>query len=156
MSLSPIWRALPGDITEHILSLLVAAHFHTDPAYTWTSLRHLSAHQKRAIEHRFARVWLPRLGITLYAGVRHRVEYALDQTPTPTLTPTLDGGILPVDSGGDTAVFAVQRQVHNPLLGVSQDSRPGKLAARLEYAPTARTACRPYASGPMTNSPSSS
>jgi hypothetical protein len=129
LSMSPIWRALPGDITEHILSLLVSTHFHTDPAYTWTTLRHLSAHQKRVIEHRFARFWLPRLSITLYAGVRHKIEYALDQTSTPTPPPSHNDA---ADDGDDKdkVVFAVQRQVHNPLLGVSQDSRPGKLAAR--------------------------
>lgn len=74
-TLSSIWRALPSDITEQILTRLVDAHFHTDPAYTWSALRHLSAHQKRVLERRFATFWLPKLSITLYGRVTHQVEY---------------------------------------------------------------------------------
>jgi hypothetical protein len=78
MALSQIWRDLPGDLAEQTLTQLVAAHFHTDPAYTWVCLRQLSAHQKRVIEHRFGQFWLPKLSITLYTGARHKFEYAID------------------------------------------------------------------------------
>jgi hypothetical protein len=113
MALSQIWGGLPGDLAEQILSQLVAVHFHADPAYTWVCLRQLSAHQKRVIEYRFGQFWLPKLSITLYTGARHKFEYAMD---LGTWTPL-----------SDTATFAIQRQVHNPLLGISQDSMPGQV-----------------------------
>ncbi|KAK4118568.1 hypothetical protein N657DRAFT_685118 [Parathielavia appendiculata] len=47
MALSEIWRCLPGDLAENILSQLVDTYFHRDPA------------------------------ITLYAGAAHKFEYAL-------------------------------------------------------------------------------
>ncbi|KAL2261490.1 hypothetical protein VTK26DRAFT_4065 [Humicola hyalothermophila] len=57
-TMSPIWRTLPLELADEILSHLVAAHIATDPAYTWTRLRHVSAAQKRAIERDFAAYWL--------------------------------------------------------------------------------------------------
>ncbi|KAK4150462.1 hypothetical protein C8A00DRAFT_36927 [Chaetomidium leptoderma] len=116
MALSTIWRELPGDLAEQILSQLVATHFHRDPAYTWACLRHLSAHQKHVIEYRFAQFWLPKLSITLYSGVRHKFEYALDKTPNP--------------DDSDRATFSIERQIHHPLLGLSQDSVPGALTEK--------------------------
>jgi hypothetical protein len=116
MELSAIWRRLPGDLTEKILSQLVDIHFRRDPAYTWTKLRHTSAHQKRVIEYRFGRFWLPKLSITLYAGASHKFEYAFD----------LDSA-LPNTDADDTTTFAVQLHIHHPIAVVRQESRPGKL-----------------------------
>lgn len=113
MALSPIWQELPGDMAEQILSQVVACHFDSDPAYTWVTLRQLSGHQKRVIEHRFGQFWLPKLSFTLYSGTRHKFDYVIDHNaPTPL---------------GDKATFVIQRQVHNPLLGISQDSMPGQV-----------------------------
>ncbi|KAK3897724.1 hypothetical protein C8A05DRAFT_19563, partial [Staphylotrichum tortipilum] len=120
--LFPIWLHLPNDLTQLILSHLVAAHFHTDPAYTWTRLRHVSAHQKRTIERRFAREWLPRLGITLYGGARHKVEYRLDDGDGS------GGGQGGQGLGGDGFVtFVVDRHLHQPVEGFTRSGRPGRL-----------------------------
>ncbi len=113
-SLSPIWRALPNDLTEVILSHLVTSNFSTDPAYTWTSLRHLSAHQKRAIELRFARVWLPTMSITIYGGTSHQVEYRLDDAGD-------DSGPNPEEEG--YATFVVDTYDHQPIGGFTMTAK---------------------------------
>jgi hypothetical protein len=116
MELSAIWGELPGDLSEKILSQVVDMHFHRDPAYTWTKLRHTSAHQKRVIEHRFGQFWLPKLTITLYAGALHKFEYALDE----------EGGSSSPDAAGETATFAVQLHIYRPIAFAIQESVPGK------------------------------
>lgn len=116
---STIWRSLPIDLTEEIFSRLVDASFQTDPAYAWVVLRQLSRHQKRAIEVRFATFWLPKLSITLYSGARHKFEYSID-----------DEARLPNPDEKDQVIFSVQRQTHNPLLGISQDSMPGSMGRK--------------------------
>jgi hypothetical protein len=133
LPLSPIWRELPNDLTQLILAHLVSAQFDSDPADTWTRLRHVSAHQKRVIEHRFARVWLPRLSITLYGGVRHKVEYQLDVDAS---------GSKPADDDDGYATFAIDQHLHQPRAGITQASRPGRLTGQYirsvwtQYDPT--------------------
>lgn len=117
--LSANWGALPNDVTEYIFELLVDAHFYTDPAYTWVSLRQLSSHQKRAIEHRFASFWLPKVSITLYSGARHKFEYDIDDKTWPQ---NFDGS--------DHVVFSLLHQIHNPLLGIDQYSMPGRFGRK--------------------------
>ena len=119
MILSTIWASLPNDVTEYIFELLVDAHFYTDPAYTWVVLRQLSQHQKRAIEIRFASFWISKLTITLYSGARHKYEYAIDEQAR-----------LPNPDGSDQIIFSLQRQTHTPLLGISQDSMPGRIGLK--------------------------
>ena len=116
---SSLWEKLPNELVEHIFSQLVDAHIDTDPAYTWVCLRQLSAHQKHTIELRFRSFWLPKISITLYAGTRHKFEYAIDDNA---------GAANPDD--GDRAIFSIHRQVHSPLFGLSQDSMPGRMTTR--------------------------
>ncbi|KAH6635809.1 major facilitator superfamily domain-containing protein [Chaetomium tenue] len=124
MQLSPIWRSLPDDLAEQVFALHVKAHFFTDPAYTWTQLRHLSAHQKRVVERRFQAYWLPKLSISLYASASHRFDYGMgedtQQATTATTSVADDGSV----------VFAMQRQVHNPLAGISQDLGLGRFTRK--------------------------
>ncbi len=118
--LSPsLWGNLPIELVEHTFSQLVEAHIYTDPAYTWVCLRQLSAHQKHTIELHFQSFWLPKISITLYAGTRHKFEYAIDD----------NAGAANPDGSGRVA-FSVHRQVHSPIFGLSQDSRPGRLTNR--------------------------
>jgi hypothetical protein len=123
MAFSPIWQSLPDELAEQVFAHHVNAHFFTDPAYTWTQLRQLSAHQKRVVELRFRTYWLPRLSISLYASISHRFEYGLDETAQP--ANSFDGG-----SGDGVVVFAMQQQVHSPLAGISQDLGLGRFTRK--------------------------
>ena len=116
---SSLWSMLPNELIELIFSQLVDAHIHTDPAYTWVCLRQLSAHQKHTIELRFRSFWLSKISITLYAGTRHKFEYVIDDVT----------GAANPDEGG-RVIFSVGRQIHSPLFGVNQDSRPGRVTNR--------------------------
>ncbi|KAK4097633.1 hypothetical protein N658DRAFT_526912 [Parathielavia hyrcaniae] len=133
MALSEVWRGLPSDLTEIILSKLVDVHFYSDPAYTWTHLRHTSAHQKHVIEHRFRIFWLPKLGITLYAGVAHKFEYSVvdddGDSDNESEVETSDPDSEFVGSRA-MATFAVQVHIHHPIGRVRQESKPGKLTQK--------------------------
>jgi hypothetical protein len=87
MALSEIWRDLPRELVEQVLSHHVDAHFETDPACTWVRLRQLSSNQKHCIERHFEAFWLPKLSITLY----HRTRGQFDFTPDETTEVTSDG-----------------------------------------------------------------
>ncbi|KAH6624031.1 hypothetical protein B0J18DRAFT_465285 [Chaetomium sp. MPI-SDFR-AT-0129] len=127
LPLSPIWRALPHDLAENIFSVLVNQHLYTDPAYTWTKLRQLSAHQKRVIERVFGEVWVPRLGVTVYTGSKDRFEYYF-------------GRMLPLRAGGkgespeiqgNRVLLTVDNLVHWPMMGVFQTLELGRHAREL-------------------------
>ncbi|KAK3295176.1 uncharacterized protein B0H64DRAFT_459056 [Chaetomium fimeti] len=115
MNLSRIWLSLPHDMTEEIFSHTVDTHFFADPAYTWTQLRRLSAHQKRVIERRFREYWLPKLTITVYAGSSRRYDYAFAETPTT-----------PESADRDSVMFVLQTQIQTPLIGLNQDLNVAK------------------------------
>lgn len=128
-TLSAIWRFLPDDIAEHILSVLVKQHLYTDPAYTWTKLRHLSAHQKRVIERVFEEIWVPRLGVTVYTGSKDRFEYRFKRVlplggsgrgENP-LGEDRDRGVK-----GSKVLLTVDKLIHWPILGVSQTLELGR------------------------------
>ena len=116
---SSLWSKLPNELIELIFSQLVDAHIYTDPAYTWVCLRQLSAHQKHTIELRFRSFWLSKISITLYAGTRHKFEYVIDDVT----------GAANPDEGG-RVIFSVGRQIHSPIFGLNQDSRPGRMTNR--------------------------
>ncbi|KAI1806842.1 hypothetical protein F4811DRAFT_105191 [Daldinia bambusicola] len=71
-----LWQRLPLELIERILDLLVDDYDH-DPAYQWTTLRHMARRQMRRIERHFLQYWVPKLTITLYSGPRCQVDYKL-------------------------------------------------------------------------------
>ena len=86
MELCPVWRKLPNELVDEILTAHVNCYQNDDPAYTWVTLRQLSHTQKRRIEEHFERYWLPKLSISLktWDGRYHLPEcypdYVLDTT----------------------------------------------------------------------------
>ncbi|RYP05516.1 hypothetical protein DL764_003776 [Monosporascus ibericus] len=62
------------ELVDIILENLVD-EYNSDPVYQWTTLRHISARQKRRIEKHFLEYWVPKLTITLYLGSWVQVDY---------------------------------------------------------------------------------
>ncbi|KAL2020775.1 hypothetical protein VTK56DRAFT_7973 [Thermocarpiscus australiensis] len=93
MALSDIWLELPRELVGQILDHHVDDYFGNDPAYTWVQLRHVSAHQKHAIERRFEEFWLPKLNVTVYEGSSSWMDYILEDTPDSP-NPTADGRVI--------------------------------------------------------------
>ncbi len=60
-----------------VLENLIEA-YNDDPAYQWTTLRHLSSRQMRQIERHFLRHWVPKLTVTLYSGSWIQIDYKYD------------------------------------------------------------------------------
>lgn len=70
------WGKLPLELIERILDLLID-DYDQDPAYQWTTLRHMARRQMRRIERHFYRQWVPKLTITLYSGSRCQMDYTV-------------------------------------------------------------------------------
>ncbi|KAI1140320.1 hypothetical protein F5Y05DRAFT_313579 [Hypoxylon sp. FL0543] len=70
------WAKLPLELIERILDMLVDG-YSQDPAYQWTTLRHIARRQMRRIERHFWHQWVPKLTITLYSGPRCQIDYKL-------------------------------------------------------------------------------
>ena len=64
----------PPELKEKILDTLTNFYVN-EPALLWTYCRHLSAHQKRALEQHFHDFWLPKLVVTLYRGCHSSADY---------------------------------------------------------------------------------
>ncbi|OTA90980.1 hypothetical protein M434DRAFT_358078 [Hypoxylon sp. CO27-5] len=75
-AIAEFWAKLPLELIERILDLLVD-DYGQDPAYQWTTLRHIARRQMRRIERHFWHQWVPNLTITLYSGPRCQIDYKL-------------------------------------------------------------------------------
>lgn len=71
------WHRLPQEIVDMVLENLIET-YNGDPAYQWTTLRHISRRQMRRIENRFLNCWVPKLVVTLYSGSWIQIDYKYD------------------------------------------------------------------------------
>lgn len=76
-STTSYWHRLPQELVDMVLENLIQSYDH-DPAYQWTTMRHISGRQMRRIERRFLSYWVPKLAVTLYSGSWIQVDYKYD------------------------------------------------------------------------------
>lgn len=72
---------LPLEIIDHIISQVVISIDH-DPAYQWSTLRHISARYMYMIEQYFESFWLPKLCITANHTAWYTYDYHLVEEET--------------------------------------------------------------------------
>lgn len=89
MELMPkTWQGLPTELVDLVLGYLTELHSN-DPAYQWTTLRHVSSSQFCQIEKLFISKWVPKLTVTLYHGAWKQMDYTCGEE-----TPVCDGNMV--------------------------------------------------------------